>query len=259
MTQAIKMKARSQVPYLERLIEFADPSADDFALDLSHGPGPVAPALLPLVGHVAACDLAVRPEPAPADAQIPTIPDVAACDLAVRPGPAPADAGIPTTRARPDALPYQDRGFTLVTARFSLYRTGDPGAALREMLRVCRPDGRIVIADLIRPNLARPDRDRIEWLRDPHRPRTPSVARLVDLVTDAGADVNRLEVFTVERPLRPWLGQAAATQIGRHIEDLLIDEVDGGPKTGAKPRLIGGELWFTQSWIHLAASPLSGS
>lgn len=235
MTQAIEMEARSQVRYLERLIEFADPRADDTALDLAHGPGPLPPALVPLVEHVAACDLAVPPNPAPA----------------VR------SACVPTARARPENLPYKDHAFTLVTAHSSLYRTGDPSAALREMYRVCRPDGRIVIADLIRPNLAGPDRDRIEWLRDPEHPRTPSVARLVDLVTDAGADVSRLEVFTVERPLTPWLGEAATTRLGRHIEDLLIDEVDGGPKTGAKPRLIGGELWFTQSWIHLAATPLA--
>lgn len=249
MTQAIEMEAHSQVPYLERLIEFADPRADDVALDLSHGPGPLAPALVPIVEHVAACDLAVRPNPAQA-----VRPDLSS---AVRSGPARAHASVPTARARPENLPFKDHAFTLVTARSSLYRTGDPSAALREMFRVCRPDGRIVIADLIRPNLAGPDRDRIEWLRDPEHPRTPSVARLVDLVTDAGADVSRLEVFTVERPLTPWLGKAATTQVGRHIEDLLIDEVDGGPKTGAKPRLIGGELWFTQSWIHLAATPLA--
>jgi hypothetical protein len=75
------------------------------------------------------------------------------------------------------------------------------------------------------------------------------------LVTESGADVRRLDAFAVERPVEPWLGPLAKSPTGRHITDMLVDEVDGGPKTGARPRIIGGELWFTQNWIHLAATP----
>jgi SAM-dependent methyltransferase len=162
----------------------------------------------------------------------------------------------PTVRADATALPYRDGSFSLVTARFALFGMGDPQRVLRELLRVCRPGGRLVIADLVRPNLSGPDRDRLERLRDPDHPGTPSIARLTDLIVSAGANIRRLDVFTVERPVEPWLAGARDPDTAERIRDALFDEVDGGPPTGAKPRIIGGELWFTQTWAHVAAEPI---
>lgn len=250
MAQATRTRttsALSALPQLARLIDFTEPDRDDVCLDVSHGPGPI-PAAMARVRRMAAVDtrLAVpRPTPTRGD-RMPT----------VHFGRERAHRDAALVRAQPCALPYHTGTFSLVLARFSVYRSGDVEGVLRELLRVCRTDGRMIIADLVRPNLAGSDRDRIERIRDPQHPPTPSVARLVDLVTSAGAEVSRLEVFTVERPVDSWLGEAANTAAGSHIRELLIHEIDGGPRTGAKPRLIGGELWLTQSWIHLAARPL---
>jgi SAM-dependent methyltransferase len=170
----------------------------------------------------------------------------------------PHPLGPDRTRVRADAtaLPYRDNTFSLVTARFSLYNLGEPEHVLRELLRVCRPGGRVVIADLVRGNLAGPDRDRIERLRDPDHPGTPSIARLTEMITSAGGSIRRLDVFTVERPVEPWLAGACDEATADRIRAALVAEVDGGPRTGAKPRIIGGELWFTQSWAHVAAEPI---
>jgi SAM-dependent methyltransferase len=275
-------------PHLRRLLQFAEPGGDDICLDVARGRGPMPAALSPQVRHVTAVDaLPCRRSGRPAngrpatvlfgtgpvriagaaDARAPLRGRGGTATASVDPPPATAtreDIAI-ARRGSPDpvrvradatALPYRDASFTLVTARFSLYTLGDPRRVLRELLRVCRPGGRLIIADLVRGNLAQPDRDRIERLRDPDHPGTPSIAAVTDLITSAGASIRRLDVFTVERPLEPWLAGARDPDAADRIRSALLDEIDGGPRTGAKPRIIGGELWFTQSWAHVAAEPI---
>jgi len=253
------VSASGSVPNLARLLDFAEPGPDDVCLDVSYGSGPLAVELAPRVRHLTAVDatpartspdLPVRPRST--GGRTPTVLFASTPPTGIR------IPGASTLHADPRSLPCRDDAFSLVTCGTSLHRLDDPQAALREMLRVCHPKGRLIIADLIRPNLATGDRELIERMRDPGHPPTPSIARLVELITQAGADVRRLDVFTAERPVEAWLGDTAGTSAADEIRTALMHEVDGGPRTGARPRVIGGELWLTQTWIHLAAQPLSG-
>ncbi|MFC4910787.1 class I SAM-dependent methyltransferase [Actinomadura gamaensis] len=265
---------RAVAPHLRRLLDFAEPRADDVCLDVARGPGPLPAALTGLVRRVTAVDAASPPRsPSPLGARNPRTATTTFATGPVRiavlgdepPDAVPPSSGAPfearrlpagAVRADASALPYRNRSFSLVTTRFALFHLGRPELVLRELLRVCRRDGRVVIADLVRGNTAGTDRDRIERLRDPNHPGTPSIAGLTELIVSAGANVRRLDVFTVERPLEPWLAGASDADAADVIRTELLDEVDGGPRTGAKPRIIGGELWFTQSWAHLAVEPI---
>ncbi|WP_243708910.1 methyltransferase domain-containing protein [Actinomadura sp. GC306] len=264
-------------PHLRRLLEFVEPDRDDVCLDVARGRGPMPAALGPQVRHMTAVDAAPAHAPGghgtaaangrtngrtstvefgtgPVRIADGDTPPASATREDRRPHPLGPDRVL--VKADAAALPYRDNAFSLVTARFSLYNLGDPEHVLRELLRVCRPGGRVVIADLVRGNLAGPERDRIERLRDPDHPGTPSIARLTEMITSAGGSIRRLDVFTVERPVEPWLAGACDDATAGRIRRALIDEVDGGPRTGAKPRIIGGEVWFTQSWAHVAAEPI---
>ncbi|MDL4772679.1 class I SAM-dependent methyltransferase [Actinomadura xylanilytica] len=260
-------------PHLRRLLEFVEPARDDVCLDVARGPGPLPAALGPRVRHVTAVE-AARAAASPGRGRTSTVMFgtgpvriSGSGDLVGTPAHSARLAHAGTARHRDiphgaqiqaDArrLPYRNGAFSLVTARFSLYRLGDPDRVLRELLRVCRPGGRLIIADLVQGTRAGPGRDRIERIRDPDHPGTPSITRLTELISGAGATVRRLDAFTVERPVEPWLAGAHDAGAADRIRAALTAEVDGGPRTGTKPRVIGGELWFTQSWAHIAAEPV---
>lgn len=66
-------------------------------------------------------------------------------------------------RRRPDlpfvagdatALPFADESFDAVTISFGLRNVHDPDAALREMLRITRPGGRLVVSEFSHPTWA---------------------------------------------------------------------------------------------------------
>lgn len=256
--------------FVGRLLDFAQPVADDVCLDVTYDNASVAAAMRSRVRHVAtvdagpARDLSPTMPRVPADtvpfgvaamsARGPAGPDAAphAMRGAVRHRPAGVAPDTLPVRAVVSALPYKDGVFTLVTTQYPVHRLNDPISAVREMLRVCRPDGRLIIAGLVRSSTATAERDRLERLRDPEHRGTPSLSRLTGLLVDAGANVRRLDVFVVERPAEPWLAGCDDASAGA-IRAALIAEIDGGPRTGAHPRIIGGELWFTQSWAQIAA------
>ncbi|HEY8482795.1 MAG TPA: methyltransferase domain-containing protein [Spirillospora sp.] len=293
---AIKETGGGIAPHLRRLLEFVEPDRNDVCLDVARGRGPMPAALGPQVRHLTAVDAApARASGGHGPSRMPQanlmssangatrssgrmstvqfdVNAVRSADNAVRSAngdgprapvtreerrPHPTGPDRTLVKAHATALPYKDNAFSLVTARFSLFSLGDPNHVLRELLRVCRPGGRVVIADQVRGNLTGSDRDRIERLRDPEHPGTPSVARITELITSAGGTIRRLDLFSVERPVEPWLAGACDADAAKRIRRALIDEVDGGPRTGARPRIISGELWFTQSWIHVAAEPIS--
>jgi hypothetical protein len=141
--------------------------------------------------------------------------------------------------------------YTLVTARLALARTRehDQVRLVRDLLRVC--GGRLVLADLVRTRAG--DGDRLERMRDPAYVAMRTFPELLGVLRKAGGWARRLEVFTIERPVEPWL---AGARDADRIRKELDDELDGGPRTGARPRLIGGEMWFAQSWAYFAVEPV---
>ncbi|PSK99007.1 methyltransferase family protein [Murinocardiopsis flavida] len=225
--------------HLDRLVDFAAPAAEDVCLDAACGTGIVARALAPRVRQVQALD---------------ATPEM----LAAGKERAAAEGAHNVLFQRGDAaaLPFLDDSFSLVVTRFSVHHVADPAALTAELVRVCRPGGRVVVADMVVDPALPGDIDRVERLRDPSHGTTLPVERITGLLAAAGARVERSDVFDVPRPLRPWLQQARTPDdVGARIEAELRAEIGGGPATGARPHLVDDALWFTQTWAHLLAAP----
>ncbi len=94
-------------------------------------------------------------------------------------------------------LPFPDATFDAVTISFGLRNIVDPDAGLREMLRVTRPGGRLVVCEFSHPTWAPLRTVYVEYLMRA----LPAVARAVSSSPDA-------YVYLAES-IRAWPDQAA--------------------------------------------------
>jgi SAM-dependent methyltransferase len=100
-------------------------------------------------------------------------------------------------------LPYPDASFSLVTSRFAFHHFLDPQAVLAEMRRVCTPNGKVVVIDVV----ASPDPEkaaaynRMEKLRDPSHVRGLTLAELEALFSALTLPAPRKTFYRLEAEL----------------------------------------------------------
>lgn len=149
------------------------------------------------------------------------------------------------------ALPFLDGSFDVVVCRFAAHHFERPQDVVAEMARCARGGGHVALVDLLAdddPAVAS-EQNRLERLRDPSHTRMLAAAELTGLLTAAGLDSVDLAIRPLERPLEPWLEQAAvAPATSDQIRRELRDDLSGQAVTGFRPRLVDGELWFTQTF-----------
>ena len=127
-----------------------------------------------------------------------------AADFSVGMLAAGAARNVPKVAADATRLPFGDDAFDAVTISFGLRNVGDTAAALREMVRVTRPGGRLVICEFSTPTNALFATAYKEYLMQA----LPRVARAVSSNPEA-------YVYLAES-IRAWPDQAAlANQISR--------------------------------------------
>jgi SAM-dependent methyltransferase len=118
-------------PWADRLLALARPRAGERILDVGCGTGIVARRAFTLLGRDA--DVAAI-DPSPHMLQV-------ARAAAEREG-----VRVDFREGRAESLPFADASFDLVTSQFALMFFADRPAALRELRRVARPDGRLALA-----------------------------------------------------------------------------------------------------------------
>ena len=83
--------------------------------------------------------------------------DIVGCDFSLgmlRVGRRAAHAGVELVAGDALRLPFADAAFDAVTMSFGLRNTADVGQTMRELLRVTRPGGRVVICEFSHPTWA---------------------------------------------------------------------------------------------------------
>ena len=156
---------------LQLLVEASGAGSEDTVLDVACGPGLVVCAFARVVRHATGIDVT------PA--------------MLERARTVAAEAGVTNVTWQHGEvlpLPFADASFSIVVSRFAFHHFERPDAVLAEMRRVCRPDGRVVVCDLMASDDPRKAArfHEIEILRDPSHIRALTLADLRALFPAAG-------------------------------------------------------------------------
>jgi ubiquinone/menaquinone biosynthesis C-methylase UbiE len=151
------------------LLRMAEVTAADALLDVACGAGAVACAAARMARHVTGIDLT----PAMIERAKALQGDAGLKNLAWQVGDV----------AR---LPFPPGQFNVVVTRYSLHHILRPAEVVAEMARVCKPSGRVAVADLVLPPDKAAAYDVMERLRDPSHVRVLAEAELRELLTAAG-------------------------------------------------------------------------
>src|SRR5690242_3286298 len=175
---------------LARLVELAAPRPDERALDISTGGGHTALALAPHVAYVTASDLT----PAMLAAARGHILGSGVTNVAF----VVADA---------ERLPFLDESFDLVTVRIAPHHYADVRAAVREMHRVLRAGGRLVLIDNIAPEDSACDAAVNRWdaWRDPSHVREYTVSEWRAFLAAAGLRTEVVELARKTYDFAEWV------------------------------------------------------
>jgi ubiquinone/menaquinone biosynthesis C-methylase UbiE len=176
---------------LRLIVEFSGAGPDDSVLDVACGGGLVVCAFAKTVRHATGIDLTP-----------------AMLEQARKNQAAQGLTNVTWQQGDVVPLPFPDASFSIVTSRFAFHHFLDPLAVLREMKRVAKPGGKVMVVD----SAPAPDRadafNRVEKLRDPSHVRAMPVDEHKSLYAKAGLPEPRLTWYRLESEMEALIARS---------------------------------------------------
>lgn len=224
---------------LDLLVTRCGAGANDESLDVACGPGLVVCAFARVVRAAAGIDLT--------PAMISKGEALAAAE------------GLANTSFRVgdvNALPYASASFSVVTSRYAFHHFAQPARVLGEMVRVCRPNGRVAVMDMIGPEDAGESErfNRMEKLRDPSHVGALTLASLRQCFRDAGLS----EPFIAHRKMTVELEAVLNASFPNEgdkerVREMIVASLDGD-SMGTQTHLRGEKVIFSYPIALLVAT-----
>lgn len=219
--------ARNQ-EILDQIVRMAEPYSSDEMLDVACGPGLLAAAFAPHVRQATGIDLTP-----------------AMLDQARRLQHEQQLANVSWVQGDVTALPWSEASFDIVTCRFAFHHFPNPLAVLNEMRRVCRPGGRVLVADSA-PSAAKADTfNAMEKMRDPSHTRALPIEELLVLFTAAGLTEPRVERFRLALDLDAFLARSYPREGDETKIRAMFTEALKNDTMDLEPRREGNSIAFS--------------
>ncbi|MDZ8118232.1 class I SAM-dependent methyltransferase [Pontiella agarivorans] len=213
---------------MQQLVELSGVSKTDGVLDVACGPGMVACEFAKLADRVEGIDLV---EQMIEQARLRQVQE--------------GLGNIAWKTGSVDALPYADDAFSIVITRYSFHHFLNPRAVLAEMVRVCRPGGTVLVADVSMPEDQVEAFNQMERLRDPSHTAALSDSAWAELLGDSGLSDLQHSRYTVDMELEAQL-QASFPKAGdaEIIRELFRSDM-GKNRMGVNARRKDDSIYYT--------------
>lgn len=188
-----KFAVRDTPEVLAEKVEFAKPQPADLVLDVACGPGAFVLAIAPRVKFARGIDL--TEEMLRQARQFQTQRHI---------------SNVAFDCGEAEQLPYPDASFDLVSSQMSFHHISKPPLVLREMIRVAKPEGRLVLMDTLSPEMDSKFElhNRIEKLRDPSHTLSLRLTTFLEMFAENGLEILKQAVRRRERSFNDWMLRA---------------------------------------------------
>ncbi len=221
---------------LKRIVQLATPRVDSLALDIATGSGHTGAALAPQVAGVVCVDITRQMI---AEAEKLTL------ELDV--------VNVSFCLADSHALPFRDRAFDIVTCRRAAHHFSNITKALREMKRVLRSDGRLVVDDRSVPEDDFVDfcMNELDRLHDVSHVREYRPSQWRRLLEASGFTVDVIEPYSKHLPLTS-LTTSVSPKNTERIHAIVKDLTDE-QKRAMNVVEVNGEFCLNHWYVMLSA------
>ena len=212
---------------LRLIVEFSGAGPDDTVLDVACGGGLVVCAFAKTVRHATGIDLTP-----------------AMLEQARKNQAAQGLTNVTWQQGDVVPLPFPDASFSIVTSRFAFHHFLDPLAVLREMKRVAKPGGKVMVVD----SAPAPDRadafNRVEKLRDPSHVRAMPVDEHKSLYAQAGLPEPRLTWYRLESEMEALIARSFPNPGDDEKIRALFRASLADDALGIQTRLVDGKIHY---------------
>jgi ubiquinone/menaquinone biosynthesis C-methylase UbiE/broad specificity phosphatase PhoE len=167
----------------------------------------------------------------------------------------PTAAQVSFRLAPAQALPFSDEWFDAAVCRLVLHHTSKPERTLQELVRVLKPGGVLLFADLLGHDDAvkRATQNAIEERRNPAYVAARTAEQYRKLLIGAGLEIENEKVAVFDRELEEWLADMDDETPNRTV---VRDMMEAGIETdasGLHVRRQGVEMVFEQRMFYARA------
>ncbi len=174
--------------------------------------------------------------------------------------PLPTAHRVSFRLASAQRMPFRNESFDAIVCRLILHHSHKPERILQELLRLLKPGGHFIFADLLGPDdpVKRATQNTIEARRNPSHVAAQSVEQYRKLLTSVGFNIEAESIAIFEQDLEDWLTDLEANPASRSIVREMMEAGLETDAAGLNVRRHSGQLVFDQRLLYIRATkPMS--